>query len=100
MNKLIEKLNKQGFDVTDDLQFNNITLARRRESFNWYVYVSKHTGNMNEVRESLEYPSIPLLWLTIQPDEVFDDVSNWKRNDYPNKITEYVIPESWLIPYI
>ena len=41
MNRLIEKLNKQGFDVTDDLQFNNITLARRRESFNWYVYVSK-----------------------------------------------------------
>jgi hypothetical protein len=54
MNRLIEKLNKQGFDVTDNLQFNNITLARRRESFNWYVYLNKYTSNMNEVRESLE----------------------------------------------
>lgn len=74
MNKLIEKLNRQGFDVTDDLHFNNITLARRRETFNWYVYVCRDTDSMNEVRESLEYPSIPLLWLTIQPDELFVDM--------------------------
>lgn len=104
MNKLIEKLNRQGFDVTNELEFNNITLARRRETFNWYLFISRDTSQLDSIRDSIMFKDIPLMYIGLKPNSEFtkEQVINgrfdMKRKRYKDKnITYCEVPESWLI---
>lgn len=104
MNKLIHKLQRTGWDVIS-LMFDKALVYRRRDTFNWYVYITRNKEVLPEItKKDLEYMSIPLLFIRIVPDiEISPEVMSiinkdigWIPKSNKEGVTYLEIPESWL----
>lgn len=103
MNKLLRELQRTLFDIEGTL-LDEVIETRRRGTFNWYLFISRDTFQLDSIRNSLMYEDIPLMFIGLKSNSKFtkDEVLNGKfdmrRKRYKDKnITYCEVPESWLI---
>lgn len=103
MNKLLRELQRTLFDIEGTL-LDEVIETRRRGTFNWYLFISRDTSQLDSIRDSLMFKDIPLMYIGIKPNSEFtkEQVINgrfdMKRKRYNNiNITYCEVPESWLI---
>lgn len=103
MNKLLRELQRTLFDV-ESIRLDDVIQVRRRDTFNWYLFISRDTSQLNTIRDSIMFKDIPLMYIGIKPNNEFtkEQVVNgrfdMKRKRYNSmNITYCEVPESWLI---
>lgn len=103
MNKLLRELQRTLFDV-ESIRLDDVIQVRRRDTFNWYLFVSRDTSQLNTIRNSIMFKDIPLMYIGLKPsseftkDEVLNGKFDMRRKRYKDKnITYCKVPESWLM---
>ena len=81
-------------------------LCRRRQTFNWYIYITRNQFVLpSNIKANVEYQEIPLLFILVQSNDQIDkeiltsiesNSSNWIPKSKIDGIRQLVIPESWL----
>lgn len=103
MSQLLKRLQGCGFDI-EEIRRDEVIECRRGRASCWYFYITSDKSVMMDIRESLRYPDVPLMFILVKSDEEFesDKYVNMRKESSLRgipvklKVHELIVPESWL----